>query len=254
MAEILIVDDLESRQSVEAILVDSHYDYFTINAVETATKGMHLLRQKQPTILLLDLSLPDEDGLEFGIKALDMYPQLPVVVLTHLKMFEIVQKCINAGFSGYLLKPVAKGDFLAVVGRILTEKNIRKEEQFIENKQMANRIFETDLANPIDTAIKFIEGNYFEAITLKDVSNLVYLSPSHFSRLFKEVTGLNFVEYLMKFRVDQSKLQLKMSMLPIEVIASNNGFSSAAYFSTTFKKIEGLTPSEYRNMFLRLRE
>ncbi|WP_216830775.1 helix-turn-helix transcriptional regulator [Alkalihalobacterium elongatum] len=252
MADILIVDDIESNQVIKSLLEETPYHYFSIRSAETANKAMQMVKQKEPSVLFLDVSLPDGDGIEFGQKVLEMYPNVPVVVLTHLQMFDTVQRCINAGFSGYLLKPVVKSELLSTFSRIVSQNSARESVHELQRKSGANDSFETDLANPIETAKKFIQLNFYESITLKEVSNLVYLSPSHFSRMFKEETGYNYVEYLMRYRVDRSKNQLKMTMLPIEVIACNHGFSSAAYFSTTFKKLEGVTPSEYRSLFSRL--
>ncbi|TWI56146.1 helix-turn-helix domain-containing protein [Halalkalibacter nanhaiisediminis] len=253
MAEILVVDDdIESRQTVRFVIGESQYNYLSITEVGTVDKGMLLLKQKRPLIVFMDLSLPDGDGLAFGKKVLEKHPHLPIVVLTHLKMFHIIQDCMNAGFSSYLLKPISKSELLTILARLMTKYSVRNEEQMIDRKESINRSFETDVANPIETAIKYIQLNYSKPISLKEVANLVYLSPSHFSRMFKEETGSNFVEYLMKYRVEKSKNLLKMSMLPVEVISSNNGFSSAAYFSTIFKRLEGVTPSEYRNLLSKL--
>ncbi|GGE28560.1 hypothetical protein GCM10011571_33300 [Marinithermofilum abyssi] len=107
----------------------------------------------------------------------------------------------------------------------------------------------TDYTNPIETAIRYIQLKYQEPITLKEVANHVYLSPSHFSRLFKSETGTTFIEYLTRYRVEKSKGLLKITSLPIEVISNYMGFMSASYFSTTFKRLEGKTPSEYRKLF-----
>ena len=252
MADILVVDDTECKQMIRSILEETTYHHFSIKSAETANKAMQIIKQYEPSVLFLDVSLPDDDGIEFGKKVLERYPHLPIVVLTHLQMFDTVQRCINAGFSGYLLKPVVKSELMFTFSRILVQNGVRDNEHNSQRKSMTSDSFETDLANPIETAKKFIQLHFYKSITLKEVSSLVYLSPSHFSRMFKEETGYNYVEYLMRYRVDRSKNQLKMTMLPIEVIASNHGFSSAAYFSTTFKKLEGVTPSEYRNLFSKL--
>ncbi|MEB1805716.1 MAG: helix-turn-helix domain-containing protein [Bacillaceae bacterium] len=252
MADIIVVDDTGSKQMIKSNLEETPYHYFSIKSAETAAEAMQILKQHKPSVLFLDVSLPDEDGIGFGKKVLEMYPHLPIVVLTHLEMFDTVQRCINAGFVGYLLKPVVQSELMSTFSRILSQDAVRSNEHILQKRSSANDTFETDLANPIETAKKFIQLYYYESITLKEVSNLVYLSPSHFSRMFKEETGYNYVEYLMRYRVDRSKNQLKTTLLPIEVIACNHGFSSAAYFSTTFKKLEGVTPSEYRNIFTKL--
>ncbi len=216
----------------------------------TAEKGLSLVKQKHPAILLIDLSLPDMDGIEFGLKVLSARPATAVVIVTHLQMFQTVQNCMNSGFSAYLLKPVAKNQLLQTIERLNTSQQLHLHYSPLEEqKRPAKEPLEADIGNPIESAVKYIQMNYFEPITLKTVADFVYLSPSHFSRIFKEQTGVTFVEFLTEYRLEKSKNLLKMTSLSIDVIASQVGFSSSAYFATTFKRKESQTPSEYRNIF-----
>ncbi|MDQ0253386.1 YesN/AraC family two-component response regulator [Evansella vedderi] len=250
MGDILIIDDdIESCHSVRSIIEGSQFNHLSIYESNTAHRGLILLKQKQPAALLIDLSLPDHNGLDVGKQALELYPQIPIIVLTQLKMFESIQECINAGFSGYLLKPFSKSELLTILDRLLKKGvNPPNGNELLNNKILTEN-FKTDLGNPIKTAIKLIQSNYNETLNLHEIADSVYLSPSHFSRLFKEETGTTFVEYLTRYRVEKSKDMLKMTSLPIEVIANNIGFTSASYFATTFKRIEGKKPREYRRMF-----
>ncbi|MFC5711432.1 helix-turn-helix domain-containing protein [Thalassorhabdus alkalitolerans] len=251
MAEIILIDDdVEARHSIKEVFKQSSYSYLSFVEEDSFEKGFELIKQREPIVLFLELSLPDGDGIELGKKVLRHYPNLPIVLLSQLQMFEPVHEAINAGFSGYLLKPVTKSEALQVLDRLLIKGLVREANDYVrQEKTEEENDFYPDRANPINTAMKYIHLNYQEPLTLKEVTNLVYLSPSHFSRMFKEETGVNFIEYLNQYRIEKSKGFLKMTSLPIEVIANNTGFSSAAYFATTFKRIEGVTPREYRNLF-----
>ncbi len=251
MADILIVDDdIETRHVVHAILKDSLYHDFIIWESETAEKGLALLKQKRPAILLTDVSLPDMDGIEFGEKVLHTHPNTHLIAVTYLQMFRTVQDCINSGFSAYLLKPIAKNQLLQIFGRLITAQQLHQTAHILEHqKRPPEKPLEADFGNPIETAIKYIRLQYYEPVTLKAVADFVYLSPSHFSRIFKEQTGTTFVEYLTEYRLEKSKNLLKTTSLAMDVIASQTGFASAAYFATTFKRKESMTPSDYRSMF-----
>ena len=249
MAGLLVVDDeMETCEEIRAILTGSQYHYLPVYESSSAQQGLALFREYQPNLVILDLSLPDMNGLECGKIILATSPQVPVVVLTHLQMFETVQAAINAGFSGYLLKPVAKKEFLAACDRLLIPQ-LRREPLSMQQKQAEARI---DYGNPIHSALEYIHCHYQDPITLQDVAEQVYLSGSHFSRLFKAEMRVTFVEYLTKYRVEQAKKLLKMTALPVEVIANNAGFTNAGYFATTFKRLEHVTPTEYRQMFSKL--
>jgi two-component system, response regulator YesN len=246
LADVLIVDnDKSARKDLKSIIEDSKFRFLSIYEASTAQRGMILLKQNRPTILIVDISLPDIDGIKLGRTALELYPDLPVIVVTQLKMFEFVQKAINSGFSAYLLKPLSKNELFDTFERILPQ-GINKE---INHTINGKSHFSSDLKNPIESAIQFIQMNYGYSLTLKEVADQVYLSPSYFSRLFKEEVGMTFVEYLSFVRVQKAKTMLRVSSLPIEIIANNTGFSNASYFATAFKKLVGKTPREYREQF-----
>jgi two-component system, response regulator YesN len=91
----------------------------------------------------------------------------------------------------------------------------------------------------------FIYKNYVNDITLEDVSREVCVSPHYFSRLFKEETSENFIEYLTKVRINKAKELMESTDLSIKDICFKIGYTDPNYFSRLFKKIEKVTPSEY---------
>lgn len=247
MAGLLIIDDeAESCLEIRLIIEESQYSYLSVYEACSAEKGMLLLKQNQPDIVILDLSLPDMDGIKFGKKMLELNPQISIIVATHLKMFETVQLAMNAGFSKYFLKPLPNTELILALDNLLIP-TLMKGTNYLGKATSTTK--PTDLGNPIQSVINYIHSNFYEQITLNEVANWVYLSASHFSRLFKAEMGVTFIEYLTKYRLDQSKRLIKMTALPIEVIANKTGFTNASYFATTFKRMEGKTPTEYRSMF-----
>lgn len=102
----------------------------------------------------------------------------------------------------------------------------------------------------IDRAFEYIEKNYASEITLKDISNYVGFSEYYFSRLFKDVTGQNFLNYLNSYRARQAEKLLKHSDKPILEIALESGFNSLTTFNRTFRKIKGCSPTFYRKACL----
>lgn len=251
MVDILLVDDdLENRFAVQATIKASRLQDIVVWETDTAEKGLAMVKQKRPAIVLTDVSLPDMDGIDFGKKVLASFPDTSVLIVTQLQMFETVQECINAGFSAYLLKPVDKSQLLQIFERLLTSQQLRHAILPLANsKRLPSELLEADIGNPIETAIKYIQLKYYEPVALKVVADFVYMSPSHFSRIFKEQTGMTFVEYLTEYRLEKSKNLLRTTSLTLDVIANQTGFSSSAYFATTFKRKENQTPSEYRNRF-----
>ncbi|AZU62190.1 helix-turn-helix domain-containing protein [Neobacillus mesonae] len=102
----------------------------------------------------------------------------------------------------------------------------------------------------IQKAMEYIEGHFLEAITLEKVASHVHLSPTYFSRIFKNATGSNFVEYITYLRIEKAKELLQDLNYTVYQIALEVGYSNSHYFSRVFKTIVGKSPSDYRNSIL----
>lgn len=92
----------------------------------------------------------------------------------------------------------------------------------------------------------YINVNFKKEISLDDVSREVDISPYYFSKVFKEETGENFIEYVTAVRMEKAKELLESSTLSMKEICAEVGYADPNYFSRTFKKNVGLTPTEYK--------
>lgn len=96
---------------------------------------------------------------------------------------------------------------------------------------------------------KYLVKNFAAPIKLEDVSALVGLTPTAFCRYFKERTKKTFVEYLNEMRIGYSKKLLLENKMKISTISEESGFSNLSNFISQFKKITGMTPSQYQKKF-----
>ena len=92
----------------------------------------------------------------------------------------------------------------------------------------------------------YIEDNLMDGSSIEDVAAYVSLSPSHFSRLFKNVTGSSYTDYITDVRLQHTQILLGTTDLSINDIAAKVGVSNGNYISTLFKKRYGITPTDYR--------
>ena len=111
-----------------------------------------------------------------------------------------------------------------------------------ENKQAR----ESELNVLMEKVIKYIEHNYTKNITLNDVAENINMSYHYFSKFFKDSMGKNFSDYITDLRINKSKELLKHNNLSIKEICFSIGYSDPNYFSKAFKKITGISPTEYR--------
>ncbi|MGG7176384.1 helix-turn-helix domain-containing protein [Clostridium paraputrificum] len=96
------------------------------------------------------------------------------------------------------------------------------------------------------SAIKHIHTHYDEEIDMESLCSKFNINKSYFCTIFKKETGLTFINFLNNFRVEQSKEMLKNTNYSLLDIALATGFKNQSYYSTTFKKITGESPIEYR--------
>jgi AraC-like DNA-binding protein len=103
-------------------------------------------------------------------------------------------------------------------------------------------------AEPVEIwkARKFIEEHSAEEISLSKVAKAVNISSNHFSEKFKQVTGINFVEYVARTRFEKARRLLHDVDLRISEIAFAVGFQSLSQFNRVFKTFSGKSPTAYR--------
>lgn len=95
-------------------------------------------------------------------------------------------------------------------------------------------------------AKQFIADNYSESLSLEQVAKAVNTSSFYFCKMFKRITGLNFTEYVSRVRIERAKNLLLNPNLRISEIAFEVGFQSLTHFNRVFRKMVGLSPTDYR--------
>lgn len=100
--------------------------------------------------------------------------------------------------------------------------------------------------NPhIKNAIAYIHCHLAEPLTLSVVCDAVALNQCYLCSLFSKEVGMSFSKYVVLQRISLSKQLMRTTSLPLTIVASKCGFQNVSYFCTSFKKIEGCTPSQY---------
>lgn len=99
----------------------------------------------------------------------------------------------------------------------------------------------------VHAAICFVEENFTKDITLKDVADHVFISPAYLSNLIKLTTGENFIDILNRLRIGMATRLLREEGSKVYEVAEKAGFNDARYFSQTFKRITGQSPSEIQS-------
>ncbi|WP_341277730.1 response regulator [Paenibacillus sp. FSL H8-0537] len=100
----------------------------------------------------------------------------------------------------------------------------------------------------IDKVKSYIQQHFTEELELQRLADIVYLTPSYLSKLFKTETGETITDYMISVRIEAAKQLLRQEQgLKTYMVGERVGYADPAYFTKVFKKMAGLTPKEYRD-------
>ena len=121
---------------------------------------------------------------------------------------------------------------------------------FVDNSSLMYQNADLQSGNKIDMILSYIESSYMNDISINQIADYFDLTPNYVSKLFHEKTGIRFIEYLTNLRITQAKkLLITNYTTPIKDIALMCGYYSSRHFSSTFKKLTGLYPTDHRRNF-----
>ncbi len=142
----------------------------------------------------------------------------------------------------------SRQDYLNIINKTESYDKLRKwfEDKISEACRNVKFRRENRSNGVIDRAKDYIDSNYQNDISLDDVSREIDISPYYFSKVFKEATGENFIDYLTGLRIDKAKELLESTDMSMKEICVEVGYSNPNYFSRIFKKIVGVSPTEYK--------
>lgn len=103
--------------------------------------------------------------------------------------------------------------------------------------------------DPIKKAQEYIENNFTEKISVEELSSMYAIGRRHFERRFKKATNNTPVEYIQRVKIEAAKKQFESSGKNVNEVMYDVGYSDAKAFRSVFKKITGLSPTDYRNRY-----
>lgn len=203
---ILIIDDeVQIRRLLEITLSSSGYRIFS---AATGKEGIVKAVTHTPALILLDLGLPDADGLEI-LKSLREWYQKSIIILSVRSSEEDIVKALDYGANDYLTKPFRTGELLARI-----RASIRQLQGATDNPHLVFGSLEVDLAN--HTARK---NNELIKLTATEFSLLSLLAKNqgrvlthHF--ILKEIWGMGYQEQTQYLRVFMAQLRKKIEDEP----------------------------------------
>lgn len=236
--KLLIADDEDMIRNGIAKYIALHTDrYENIYLARNGQEALELLHRYKPDIMLLDVQMPVMDGIEVMRQAKRAGILPCTIILSGYDEFSYAQQALRYGARDYMLKPSRSSDILKKINEIADEQ-FGTEKSAVSLPEGKNRL--------VDQAKEYIEEHYFENIALGDVAEKAGITASYLSSLFSQQMGVTFVDYLNEVRIDHACTYLRQNYLKTYEIAYKVGFRDEKYFSKVFRKVKGMSPSEYK--------
>lgn len=240
MYKVMIIDDEKSLRNLLKLTVD--WERLGLEVCGEASSGIeaiNIIDEIKPDIVFVDIKMPFMDGIEFSQIAIKQYPKLKIIVLTAMNEFEYARKCVGIGVKEYLTKPIVRTEVNETLQRLVRELEEREPEEVSETNDRIPASY-----GGMNNICDFIKENYKNSeINLTYVANKFGFNPSYLSRRFKEDTGMSFIDYVTKCRMEKALDYLRMKTA-MYITAKEVGIPDPNYFSKCFKKYTGKSYTE----------
>ena len=224
---VLIADDEpDILSALEGFIKGQPWDVLTAPDGQVA---LDLLTSHHIDVAVLDLRMPYLDGLAVLDEVRRRDIDTDVVILTAFGSIPRAVRALKGGAKDFLLKPIRKAEFADMVRKLI---QVRYPTPHV-------------LAERLDV---YVEANASDPdLTLSAVMAAFSISRSYASQLFAEL-GTSFRERLILYRITKAKRLLKNTDEPVYAIAELCGFRNARRLAEVFQRIEGMTPTQYRQI------
>lgn len=246
---ILVVED---ESDLRDFLKEALKEFFkSVYTADNGRKALEITREKQPDIIVSDVMMPNIDGFEM-CKVLkdDLHiSHIPVILLTARSDQESASTGYKLGADAYLPKPFDVEFLLILIRNLLKNREAvkaryKKDSPINSFKELTiSNADETFMIKLNETILKHLDNTELNIPLLLDELNL---SKVTLYNKVKALTGMTVNDYIIKIRIEKATQLLIKTDLTITEISDNVGFAYQRYFSTQFKLIKGLTPTQFR--------
>jgi YesN/AraC family two-component response regulator len=198
---------------------------YDLHTATSAAEARSLLQTLRPALLILDVKLPDDDGLNL-LAEFRRLSDAPVLMMTGHGSEAVAARALRLRASGYLSKPFTMTAVRTEAARLLAEGP--RAEHVAERAQA------------------LIEEIYAEPVSAEEIAERLGVKPRHLMEAFSARFGRTPMQCLREVRLRRAQELLLSTDLPISEVAVRTGFRDATYFDRFFKEQVGIPPGEFR--------
>ena len=255
MFRMLIVEDEVATR--RGLILTTPWEKIGIEVIGEASngqEGLELAQKLNPDIILTDIKMPLLNGLDMMEAISKDNKEVVFVVLTAFGEFEYAKRALKLGAVDYLLKPFEDDDLFKAmeIAKLQVKRNQHFQTDHLEisdiegdfNKYLSKS--SNSSHKNILKSIAYIQDNYFNNLSTKEVAEHLQVSESYLNRLFRMETTFSIHEYLTLYRMKMAIILLRDPNKKIFEVAHEVGYNDQRYFSSVFKKYVGVSPNFYK--------
>ena len=237
---LLVDDEIMIREGFKRLFDWAAHGCEVVGEAADGMEALARIDALNPDIVIMDINIPIMNGLKvIGLSRIK-HPDTAFIIVSGYDDFSYCREALRLQITDYILKPVNYEEFGTCIDNLKISMFHRKNEQKAEPQE----------ERTIVSVTRYMQEHLAEEISLSVLAEEFHLSPQYISQLFKSEIGVGFLTYLTNIRMEKAKQLLLSTALSIAEVSEQSGYGDYRVFTKTFKKSEGVTPSQYRRDFL----
>lgn len=243
---LVIEDNKDVIHYISTILSDQ----YTVIHASNGNEGLLMAEQHIPDLIITDVMMPEKDGYAFtaDLRNSLAISHIPVIMITAKSTTEDKLQGLKSGADAYLPKPFDERELKVRIQQLLKSRAMLMETYtatFLQESK--NTVVDTDHNMTFITKLSIEVNNHLDDQQYfpDGLASDMCLSESQLNRKLKAMTGHTITSFVMRARLNKAKQLLSKRNMNITEVALTCGFSDLSYFSRSFKKVFGYTPSEF---------
>ena len=245
MLKVLIVDDEDLVRRGIVLGVDwAARGCVVVGEASNGEEGIAAVERYSPNLIITDVRMPRMDGIEMMKQLRQKGCKAHVIILTAYSDFSYARSALQFGADDYLLKPFRDQELIAAIDKVRQ----KERELTALTPQDTLPLVKGDKSKYVLQALEYIAAHYGDQdISITSIASHLGVSEGHLSHVFKKETSYTIISYLTQYRVHAAMKLLQDCRYKVYEVAEMVGYRDVAYFGSTFKRLVGMSPSEYQD-------
>jgi len=256
--KLLVAEDVSAERTALIRTLQTHLgNSLTIFEAKDGAEALTLCLAENPDILVLNIEMPFLSGLEVARKVREQNKTCAILFISDFDNFSYAKEAIALRALDYILKPCEETKLVSAILEAIQHVAQQNGEPFDPSGGSVSHPSAPDgdnesarLALVREDISAFIDQHYMKELSMKNAASAMNYSDAYFCKLFKQCFHVNFSTYLNEYRIRKAQSMMENPRINIKDIGLACGYTDSNYFSRVFKRITGLTPTEYRMSIL----